>query len=85
LVRQEALGLLLLENYWEPCAQLATYIKQGENAVTSNIIPAKTKYTNAGQKKMPWKTEGMEQYNQLHAEVHQERLLSEGQRFEIEV
>jgi hypothetical protein len=26
----------------------------------------------------------MEPYNQLHEEVHQDRLLSEGQRFEIE-
>jgi hypothetical protein len=26
----------------------------------------------------------MEQYNQLHEEVHQDRLSSEGQRFEIE-
>jgi hypothetical protein len=33
---------------------------------------------------MPWKSEGMEQYNQLHEEVHQDRLSSEGQRFEIE-
>jgi hypothetical protein len=32
---------------------------------------------------MPWKSEGMEQYNQLHEEV-QDQLLSEGQRFEIE-
>jgi hypothetical protein len=33
---------------------------------------------------MPWKSEGMERYNQLHEEVHQDRLSSEGQRFEIE-
>jgi hypothetical protein len=33
---------------------------------------------------MPWKSEGMEQYNQLHEEVHQDWLSSEGQRFEIE-
>jgi hypothetical protein len=26
-VRQEALGLLLLENYWEPWEQLVTYIE----------------------------------------------------------
>jgi hypothetical protein len=33
---------------------------------------------------MPWKSEGMERYNQLHEEVHQDWLLSsEGQRFEI--
>jgi hypothetical protein len=42
------------------------------------------KFTNPGQKKMPWKSEGMEWYNQLHEEVHQDRLLSEGQRVEIE-
>jgi hypothetical protein len=33
---------------------------------------------------MPWKSEGMERYNQLHGEVHQDWLLSSaGQRFEI--
>jgi hypothetical protein len=34
---------------------------------------------------MPWKSEGMEQYNQLHEEVHQDQLSSEGQKFEIEL
>jgi hypothetical protein len=33
---------------------------------------------------MPWKSEGMEWYNQLHEEVHQDWLSSEGQRFEIQ-
>jgi hypothetical protein len=33
---------------------------------------------------MPWKSEGMEQYNQLHEEVRQDQLLSEGQRFKIQ-
>jgi hypothetical protein len=33
---------------------------------------------------MPWKSEGMERYNQLHEEVRQDRLSSEGQKFEIE-
>jgi hypothetical protein len=33
---------------------------------------------------MPWKSEGMQRYNQLHEEVHQDRLLSEGQRFKIQ-
>jgi hypothetical protein len=33
---------------------------------------------------MPWKSEGMQRYNQLHEEVRQDRLLSEGQRFEIQ-
>jgi hypothetical protein len=33
---------------------------------------------------MPWKSEGMERYNQLHEEVCQDQLSSEGQRFEIE-
>jgi hypothetical protein len=84
-VGQEALGLLLLENYWEPWKQLMEYMKQGESAVPSNMVePSKAKYSNPGQKKMPWKSEGMEPYNQLHEEVHQDRLLSEGQRFEIE-
>jgi hypothetical protein len=67
-VGQEALGLLLLENYWEPWKQLMEYMKQGESTVPSNIEPAKTKYTNPGQKKMPWKSEGMQRYNQLHEE-----------------
>jgi hypothetical protein len=40
--------------------------------IPSNVKPAKTKYMNPGQKKMPWKSEGMEQYNQLHEEVHQD-------------
>jgi hypothetical protein len=71
-VRQEALGLLLLENYWEAWKQLMEFMKQGESAVPSNVEPAKTKYMNPGQKKMPWKSEGMEQYNQLHKEVHQD-------------
>jgi hypothetical protein len=84
-VGQDALGLLLLENYWEPWKQLMEYMKQGESTVPINVKPAKAKYTNLGQKKMPWKSEGMEQYNQLHdEEVHQDRLSSEGQRFEIE-
>jgi hypothetical protein len=71
-VGQEALGLLLLENYWEPSKQLVECMKQGESAVPSNVKPAKAKYTKLGQKKMPWKSEGMEIYNQLHEEVHQD-------------
>jgi hypothetical protein len=84
-VRQEALGLLLLENYPEPWKQLMEYMKQCESAIQSNVKePAKAKNTNPEQKKMPWKSEGMERYNQLHEEVHHNRLSSEGQRFEIE-
>jgi hypothetical protein len=83
-VGQEALGLLLLENYREPWKQLVEYMKQGESAIPSNVKPAKANYTNPGQKKMPWKSEGMEPYNQLHEEVRQDRLSSEGQRFEIQ-
>jgi hypothetical protein len=83
-VRQEALGLLLLENYREPWKPLVEYMNQGESTVPSNVKPAKAKYTNPGQKKMPWKSEGMEPYNQLHEEVCQDRLSSEGQRFEIQ-
>jgi hypothetical protein len=60
------------------------YMKQGESTVPSNVKPAKAKYTNLGQKKMPWKSEGMQRYNQLHEEVHQDQLSSEGQRFKIE-
>jgi hypothetical protein len=40
-VGQEALGLLLLENYREPWKQLMEYMKQGESALPSNIEPAK--------------------------------------------
>jgi hypothetical protein len=36
-VGQEAHGLLLLENYWEPWKQLMEYMKQGESTVPSNI------------------------------------------------
>jgi hypothetical protein len=36
-VRQEALGLLLLENYREPWKQLVEYMKQGESTVPSNV------------------------------------------------
>jgi hypothetical protein len=57
---QEALGLLLLENYWEQWKQLMEYMKQDESLIPSNVEPAKAKYTNLGQKKMPWKSEGME-------------------------
>jgi hypothetical protein len=59
-VGQEALGLLLLENYWEPWKQLVEYMKQGESTIPSNVKPVKVKYTNPGEKKMLWKTEGME-------------------------
>jgi hypothetical protein len=71
-VGQEALGLLLLENYRKPWKQLMEYMKQGESTVPSNVKPAKAKYTNPGQKKMPWKSEGMQRYNQLHEEVRQD-------------
>jgi hypothetical protein len=59
-VGQEALGLLLLENYREPWKQLVECMKQGESTVPSNVKPAKAKYTNLGQNKMPLKSEGME-------------------------
>jgi hypothetical protein len=36
-VRQEALGLLLLENYREPWKQLVEYMKQGESVIPSNV------------------------------------------------
>jgi hypothetical protein len=71
-VGQEAFGLLLLENYREPWKQLMEYMKEGESAIPSNIKPAKANYKNPGQKKMPWKSEGRERYNQLHEEVHQD-------------
>jgi hypothetical protein len=59
-------------------------MKQGESTIPSNVEQGKAKYTNPGQKKMPWKSEGMEQYNQLHEEVWQDQLSSEGQRFKIQ-
>jgi hypothetical protein len=70
-VGQEALGLLLLEKYREPWKQLMEYMKQGESTIPSNVESAKAKYTNPGQKKMPWKREEMDRYNQLHEEVCQ--------------
>jgi hypothetical protein len=39
-VVQEALGLLLLENYQEPWKQLMEYMKQSESTVPSNVEPA---------------------------------------------
>jgi hypothetical protein len=42
-VGQEALGLLLLENYQEPWKQLMEYMKQGESTIPSNVEPAKAK------------------------------------------
>jgi hypothetical protein len=50
LVDKKALGLLLLENYWEPWKQLMEYMEQ--SAIPSNVEPAKIKYTNLGQKKI---------------------------------
>jgi hypothetical protein len=41
------------------------YMKQGESTVPSNVKPAKAKYTNPGQKKMPWKSEGMQRYSYM--------------------
>ena len=83
-VGQEALGLFLLENYREPWEQVVEFMKQGENVIPNNVVAAKAKYTNPGNKKQPWKNEGMERYNELHEEVRKDRLSSEGQRFEIE-
>jgi hypothetical protein len=48
------------------------YMKQVRATVPSNVEPAKAKYTNPGQNQMPWKSEGMEPYNQLHEEVRQD-------------
>jgi hypothetical protein len=39
-VGQEALGMLLFENYREPWKQLVVYMKQGESAIPSNVEPA---------------------------------------------
>jgi hypothetical protein len=42
-VRQEALGLLLLENYREPWKPLVEYMNQGESTVPSNVKPSQGK------------------------------------------
>jgi hypothetical protein len=43
-----------------------------------------TKYTNPGNKRNPWRKEGLEWYNVLHEEVRKDRLSSARQIFETE-
>jgi hypothetical protein len=71
-VGQEVLGLLLLENYQGTCKQLVNALQRGENVPGNKVV--QTKYTNPGNKRNPWSKEGLEQYNVLHEEVHQDRL-----------
>jgi hypothetical protein len=48
LVGQEALGLLLLENYQGPWEQLVNALQRGENVPGNEVV--QTKYTNQGNK-----------------------------------
>jgi hypothetical protein len=80
-VGQEALGLLLLENYWAPWEQLVNAMKAGQQGVpSSEAVP--TKYTSPRNKRNPWSKEGYERYNVLHEEVRRDRLSVEGRKFE---
>ncbi len=84
-VGQEALGILLFENYREPWKQLGEYMKQGESAISSNDEPAKAKYTNSGQEnRCLGRVREWSDTISYMKRVRQDPLLSEGQRFEIE-
>jgi hypothetical protein len=82
-VDQEALGLLLLENYKVPWEQLVNAMNDGQQTVPGNNA-LETKYTNSGNKRNPWSKEGYEWYNKLHEQVHQDRLLNRGKKFKKE-
>jgi hypothetical protein len=82
LVGQEALWLLLLENYRGPWEQLVNALQRGETVPGNKVV--QTKYTNPGNKRNPWRKEGLEWYNVPHEEVHKDRLSSAGQIFETE-
>jgi hypothetical protein len=70
-VGQEALGLLLLENYRAPWEQLVNVMKAGQQGVpSSEAVP--TKYTSPRNKRNPWSKEGYEWYNVLHEEVRRD-------------
>ena len=79
-VGQEALGLLLLENYRATWEQHVNALKRGETIPSDQVIP--TKYTNPGNKRNPWSMEGMQRFNELHAEVDQDRESDAGKKFE---
>ncbi len=84
-IGQEALGLLLLRttgNHGTSSWNIWSKVRALSQA-TSNQ-PRQSTQIQDRRSKMPWKSEGMGQYNQLHEEVHQDRLSSEGQRFEIQ-
>jgi hypothetical protein len=60
-------------------------MKQGESAIPSNDEPAKAKYTNSGQKnRCLGRVREWSDTISYMKRVRQNRLLSEGQRFEIE-
>ncbi len=71
---------MLLENYWGMWEQLINALQRGKNVPGNKVV--QTKYTNPGNKRNPWSNEGLEQYNVLHEEVHQDQLSIDGQIFE---
>jgi hypothetical protein len=58
LVGQEVLRLLLLENYRGPWEQLVNALQRGETVPGNKVV--QTKYTNRGNKRNPWRKEGLE-------------------------
>jgi hypothetical protein len=64
---------------WE---QLVNALQRSENVPGNKVV--QTKYTNPGNKRNLWSKEGLERYNVLHEEVHQDRLSIDGQIFETE-
>jgi hypothetical protein len=83
LVGQEALGLLLLENYCGPWEQLVNALQRGETVPGNEVV--QTKYTNPGNKRNLWSKEGLDWHNVLHEEVHQDPLSIHGQIFKTEL
>ena len=81
-VGQEALGLLLLENYRATWEQHVNALKSGTTVPSNDVL--RTKYTNPGNKRSPWSKEGLQRYNVLHAEVNADRESEEGKKFEVE-
>jgi hypothetical protein len=70
LVGQEVLGLLLLENYWRLWEQLVNALQRGETVPGNKVV--QTKYTSPGNKRNPWRKEGLEWYYVLHEEVNKD-------------
>jgi hypothetical protein len=70
LVGQEVLGLLLSENYWRLWEQLVNALQRGETVPGNKVV--QTKYTSPGNKRNPWRKEGLEWYYVLHEEVNKD-------------